>query len=57
VAGAGSTAPDPALTLNENSVNISAIGTDGYLRFYWQIDGQSTWHPEGVTIGTGLPLP
>jgi hypothetical protein len=57
VAGTGSTTSDPSLSLNENAVNISALGPGGQLDFYWAINGSPTWNPESVTGGSGLPLP
>jgi len=36
------------MTVNHNSVNISAVGPRGRLKFYWAVNGTSTWHPETV---------
>jgi hypothetical protein len=36
------------MTVNGNSVNISAVGSQNRLKFYWAVNGTSTWHPETV---------
>jgi len=36
------------MTVNGNAVNIAAAGSLGRLKFYWAINGTSTWHPETV---------
>ena len=33
---------------NVNSVNIAGHGASNSLRFYWAVNGTSTWHPETV---------
>jgi len=48
VAGVGSTLSAPSMTVNGNSVNISAVGSQNRLKFYWAVNGTSTWHPETV---------
>jgi len=48
VAGAGSTFSAPSMTVNDNAVNISAVGAGNRLKFYWAINGTPTWHPETV---------
>ncbi len=36
------------MILNNNAVNITAVGTQDRLRYYWAINGTTTWHPETV---------
>jgi hypothetical protein len=36
------------MTVNHNSVNISAVGPKNRLKFYWAVNGTATWHPETV---------
>ena len=53
VLGAAGVAPalaatGPSMTVNHNSVNISAVGARSRLRFYWAVNGTATWHPETV---------
>jgi hypothetical protein len=36
------------MTVNGNSVNIAAAGSLARLKFYWAVNGTSTWHPETV---------
>jgi hypothetical protein len=36
------------MTTNGNSVNISAVGFQDRLKFYWAVNGTATWHPETV---------
>jgi hypothetical protein len=48
VAGIGTTYSAPSMTVNGNSVNISAVGAANRLKFYWAVNGTATWHPETV---------
>jgi hypothetical protein len=40
------------MTVNHNSVNIAAMGPGHRLKFYWAVNGTSTWNPETVA-GSG----
>jgi hypothetical protein len=49
VAGAGTTASAPAITVNQGSVNIAALNGNGLgTEFYWAVNGSATWHPEAL---------
>jgi hypothetical protein len=48
VAGVGTTYFAPAVTGNDGSANVVALGPRNTLDFYWQTNGTSTWHPEEV---------
>jgi len=41
-------ATGPAMTVNHGSVNIAVQGPHDSLRFYWAVNGTSTWHAETV---------
>jgi hypothetical protein len=46
------------MTVNGNSVNISAMGPKDRLRFYWAVNGTATWHPETVAgVGSTFSAP
>ena len=36
------------MTTNGNDVNIAAEGASQNLRFFWAVNGSSTWHPQTV---------
>jgi hypothetical protein len=36
------------MILNDNAANITAAGTKGRLKYYWAINGTTTWHAEQV---------
>ena len=38
----------PSMTTDGNGVNIAAVGAGNRLRFFWAVNGTSTWHPETV---------
>jgi hypothetical protein len=48
VAGIATTYSAPSMTVNDNSVNIAAVGVADRLRFYWAVNGTPTWHGETV---------
>jgi hypothetical protein len=48
VAGAGSTASPPSMTVDGNGVNISAVSTANQVLFYWATNGVAGWHAETV---------
>jgi hypothetical protein len=39
------------MILNGNAVNIAATGPGNNLRYYWTVNGTTTWHPEKVAGG------
>ena len=41
-------ATGPSMTVNNGSVNIAVPGPNHSLRFYWAVNGTSTWNPETV---------
>jgi len=41
-------APGPSVTANNGSANIAVQGPHNSLRFYWAVNGTSTWHPDTV---------
>jgi hypothetical protein len=41
-------ATGPSMTVNHGSVNIAVQGPHHSLRFYWAVNGTSTWHAETV---------
>jgi hypothetical protein len=41
-------ATGPSMTANHGSVNIAVPGPNHSLRFYWAVNGTTTWHPETV---------
>jgi hypothetical protein len=41
------------VTANGNSANISAVGAHSRLKFYWAVNGTTTWHPETVASLAG----
>jgi hypothetical protein len=48
----------PSMTANHNSVNIAAMGPNHRLKFYWAVNGSTTWHPETVAgAGTTFSAP
>ena len=48
MAGTGSTFSAPSVILNGNAVNIAAMGPDHRLKYYWAVNGSTTWHAETV---------
>jgi hypothetical protein len=36
------------MTTDGNNVNIATDGASHRLRFFWAVNGSSTWHPETV---------
>jgi hypothetical protein len=44
-------ATGPSMTANNGSVNIAIQGPSTSLRFYWAVNGTTTWHPETVAGG------
>jgi hypothetical protein len=44
-------ATGPSMTANHGSVNIAVPGPNHSLRFYWAVNGTSTWHAETVAGG------
>jgi hypothetical protein len=42
------------MTVNGNSVNISAVGAGNRLKFYWAVNGTPTWHAETVAGGGSI---
>ena len=44
-------ATGPSMTVNHNSVNIAVQGPSNRLKFYWAVNGTTTWHPETVAGG------
>ena len=57
MAGAGTIASAPAMTVNQGSVNIAALNSGGLgTEFYWAVNGSPTWHPEPLPgFDTGAP--
>jgi hypothetical protein len=41
-------ATGPSMTANHGSVNIAVPGPNHSLRFYWAVNGTTTWHAETV---------
>ncbi len=39
------------MTANHGSVNIAVPGPNHSLRFYWAVNGTSTWHAETIAGG------
>ncbi len=53
VLGAAGLAPamagtPPSMTANHGSVNIAIQGPNNSLKFYWAVNGTTTWHAETV---------
>ena len=36
------------MNVDGNDVNIAVAGSRNKLRFYWAVNGTSTWHPETI---------
>ena len=41
-------ASQPSMLTDGNNVNITGHGANNSLRFFWAVNGSSTWHPETV---------
>jgi hypothetical protein len=41
-------ATSPSMTANHNFVNIAIQGPRNSLKFYWAVNGTTTWHAETV---------
>ena len=41
-------ASQPSMLTDGNNVNITGHGANNSLRFFWVVNGSSTWHPETI---------
>jgi hypothetical protein len=48
VAGADTTFSAPAINTDGNDINVSVVGPDGELLFYYAANGSDTWHAETI---------
>jgi hypothetical protein len=46
------------MNVDGNNVNITAMGPNHNLKFYWAVNGTPTWHPETIAhAGTTFSAP